>query len=154
MAGGLCGYACEFLRSAFAAGPIRWSRLRPGHVREFVAGSGRMDQAAAARAAAGSAASSADSSSGVDRVRIGRRDAPIPAVAARHLAALPDGRPDRPAARAVRLLDGRWDYAIAVCLVDLGLRVGRSRAGALISVDRCQMATVVMGRTSTDARVS
>jgi hypothetical protein len=42
-------YAREFTRSVFGAGPIRWSRLRPGHVRAFVAGYGRTGRAAAAQ---------------------------------------------------------------------------------------------------------
>jgi site-specific recombinase XerD len=47
-------YAREFLRSVFATGPIQWTRIRPEHVCEFVAGCGTGGRAAAAQTAAGS----------------------------------------------------------------------------------------------------
>jgi integrase/recombinase XerD len=45
-------YAREFLRSVFGDGPIRWTRLRPDHLRTFVAGYGGKGRVAAAGVAA------------------------------------------------------------------------------------------------------
>ncbi len=132
-------YTREFLGSVFGSGPIRWSRLRPGHVREFVAGYGRTGRVAAAQVAAGGLRSFLRWLE--FRGRIGPElVAAVPLFPRWRLATLPPVLTDDQIAGLLARFDrstpvGRRDYAIAVCLVDLGLRVGEVADLTLDDVD-------------------
>jgi integrase/recombinase XerD len=120
-------YAREFLTAVFGTRPIRWSRLRPEHVREFVAGYGRTGRVAAAQVAAGGLRSFLRWLQ--FRGHIGPAlIAAVPVFPRWRLAALPPVLTDDQLAALLARFDrsppvGRRDHAIAVCLIDLALRV-------------------------------
>jgi integrase/recombinase XerD len=132
-------YAREFLGSVFGTGPLRWPRLRPDHVREFVAGYGRTGRTAAAQVAAGGLRSflrwlQFRGRVGPDLV------AAVPLFRRWRLRALPPVLTDDQLAALVATFDrttpvGRRDHAIALCLIDLGLRVGEVADLTLDDVD-------------------
>jgi integrase/recombinase XerD len=132
-------YAGEFLRAAFGVGPIRWNSLRPEHVHEFVAGYGRSGRAAAAQVSAGSLRSF------LRWLRFrglvpGNLIAAVPRFPRWRLTALPPVLPDDKLAALLATFDrstlvGRRDFGMAVCLVDLGLRVNEVAGLELDDVD-------------------
>jgi hypothetical protein len=83
----------EFLRATFGTGPLRWSELRPEHVRAFIAGFGHTGRTASAQLSAGTA--QFPPLAPVSRLRSGRSDsgrATIPALAAAGFASRSAGR--------------------------------------------------------------
>jgi site-specific recombinase XerD len=132
-------YAREFLTAAFGTRPIRWARLRPEHVREFVAGYGRTGRVASAQVAADGLRSFLRWLQ--MRGRIGPElVAAVPLFPRWRLAALPPVLTDDQLNGLLARFDrstpvGRRDHAIAVCLIDLGLRVGEVADLTLDDVD-------------------
>lgn len=132
-------YACEFLRAAFGSGPIRWFRLRPEHVQDFIVKYGRTGRRATAQVAAGALRSFFRWLRFRGRIRV-NLIAAIPRFPRWRLAALPSLLSDD---QLIALLAtfgrstpvGRRDFAMAVCLVDLGLRVGEVADIGLEDVD-------------------
>jgi integrase/recombinase XerD len=132
-------YAREFLTATFGTRPIRWSRLRPEHIREFVAGYGRTGRVASAQVAADGLRSFLRWLQ--LRGRIGPElVASVPLFPRWRLAALPPVLTDDQLTGLLARFDrstpvGRRDHAIAVCLIDLGLRVGEVADLTLDDVD-------------------
>jgi integrase/recombinase XerD len=132
-------YAREFLRSVFGIGPIRWSRLRVEHVRSFIAGYGRSGRTASAQVAGGALRSLLRWLQFHGRIGAASLAA-IPRFPRWRLATLPSILTDQQLAAILASFDqatavGRRDYAMAVCLIDLGLRVGDLADLLLIDVD-------------------
>ena len=146
-------HARDFLRSVFGRGPVHWARLRPGHVRRYVGGFGRDGRHATAVVAAATLRlllgwlrlrgddCPADLESAIPRVRRWRH------------ADLPRVMSDAQLAAVLAAFDrsaplGRRDYAVAVCLADLGLRVGEVAALTLDDLDwRAGVVRVPAGKT-------
>jgi integrase/recombinase XerD len=119
-------YAGEFIRFVFGDKPIHWPRLRPAHVRAFIAQYGN----SGCRAAAGAAAFSlrclfrwlqCNGDIGADLIAV------VPSCRRWRHASLPSTLSDHQyrefLATFVRTsVVGRRDYAIAVCMGQLGLR--------------------------------
>jgi len=132
-------YAREFLRSVFCTGTIRWSQLRLEHVRKFLAGYGQTGRVAAARVAAGAIRGflrwlQFQGWIGADLV------AAVPPFRLWRLAALPSTLTDDQLVALLSTFDratpsGCRGYAIALCLIDLGLRVGEVADLTLSDVD-------------------
>lgn len=132
-------YAREFLCAVFGTGPIRWPRLRSDHVREFVAGYGRTGRVATAQVAAGGLRSFLRWLQFLGRTGPALVAA-VPLFPRWRLAALPPVLTDEQLAGLLARFDrstpvGRRDHAIAVCLIDLGLRVGEVADLTLDDVD-------------------
>ena len=132
-------YAREFLSSVFGAGTILWTRLRPVHVRQFVGGYGQSGRVASAQIAAISIRSllrwlefqgrvGPELSGALPRFPRWRLATLPPILSDDQLAALLDGFD-------VSSPTGRRDYAMAVCLIDLVLRVVEIAALKLDDVD-------------------
>ena len=120
-------YVREFLGATFGTGPIRWSELRTEHVRAFVAGFGRTGRTAAAQVSAGALRSFLRWLLFRGRVRANLIVA-VPRFPRWRLTALPAVLPDVQLSALLASFDrstsvGRRDFAMALCLVDLGLRV-------------------------------
>lgn len=120
-------YAREFIQFVFGIEPIRWARVRPHHVRAFIAQYAQDHRAAAAQVAAGSLRS-------VLRWLQFRGSikpelvAAVPRFPRWRLATLPAVMTDVQLRTFLATFDrsrptGRRDYAMALCMVDLGLRV-------------------------------
>lgn len=120
-------YACEFVQFVFGSERIRWTRLRPEHVQSFIARYGRDGRVAAARVAAASLRSF------LRWLQFQGRTGPnlsgaVPQFRQWRLSRLPTVMDDRQLETFLDFFDrsrssGRRDYAMALCMVDLGLRV-------------------------------
>ncbi|CAN5447760.1 site-specific integrase [soil metagenome] len=132
-------YAREFLRSVFAAGPIRWERLRPIQIHRFIAGYGQSGRVAAAKVGAGSLSNflrwlefqgriGPELAQAVPRFPRWRLAALPPILSDDQLTAILEGFNNSTAT-------GRRDTAMALCLIDLGLRVGEVATLTLGDVD-------------------
>ena len=120
-------YAGEFIRSVFGTKPIRWSRVRPVQVHAFLAEYSRTGRGAAARVAAVSLRSffrwlQFNGSCDYDL------SVAIPTFRQWRHATLPSVLDDSQYRAFLATFDrtsvvGRRDYAFAVCMGDLGLRV-------------------------------
>lgn len=120
-------YAREFLRAVFGERPIRWPQLRPAHVRQFIGGYGHSGRTAAAQVAAVSVRSF------LRWLEFRGRTGPalaaiLPRFPHWRLAPLPPTLSDNQLAEILKGFDrstatGRRDFAMTLCLVDLGLRV-------------------------------
>jgi site-specific recombinase XerD len=132
-------YADEFLRSACDTGPIRWTRLRPEHVRAFIAGYGADGRLAAAAVAAGAIRRFLrwlEFRGRVDPALV----AAVPAVRRWRHAGFPQPLTDDQYRAVLATCDrstptGRRDYAMLVCMGDLGLRCGEVAALTLGDLD-------------------
>lgn len=132
-------FSREFLRLTFGARAIRWERLRPKHLSDFVTGFGRSGRIASAVVAA-----SALRSFLRWLVLNGRCDASL-ARAIPHFhrckyGSLPTVMSDQQVRRFLAAFDrstrrGRRDFAMAVCQADLGLRVGEVAALTMDDID-------------------
>jgi integrase/recombinase XerD len=132
-------YAREFLLSVFSNTPIRWARIRIEHVRAFVSGYGQTERTAAAQVAAGALRSFLRwlQFRGLIQSHL---IAAVPLFRRWRLATLPPVLTDDQLAALVATFDrctsvGRRDYAMAVCMADLGLRVGEIEELVLDDVD-------------------
>jgi site-specific recombinase XerD len=120
-------YAQEFLQHVFGSGRVDWRRLRPHHLQSFIARYGCDGRLAAAGVAAGSLRSFLRWLQ--LRGRIGANLAgAVPHLARWRLASVPAVMTDEQLQAFLATFDttrpgGRRDYALALCLVDLGLRV-------------------------------
>jgi len=132
-------YAFEFLEAAFRHGPVRWGKLRPAEIMEFVAHYARRCSPATGQVA-GTAISGllrfaqlcgfcdARLVHAVPRIPVWKRSR----NGRRLTAAQVDGvlkSFDRTTAA------GRRDYAMALCMTDLGLRVGEVAALSFEDLD-------------------
>jgi len=120
-------YAREFLQGKFGDGPVRWGRLRPEDLMAFTAGY-------ASRCRPGSAQVAATSLRSLLRFLQLRGDceprliAAVPHVPSWRLDHVPRTLTDEQLGQFLACFDrctptGRRDYAMALCQVDLGLRV-------------------------------
>lgn len=132
-------YAREFLRLVFAAGPIGWDRLRPSQVHRFIAGYGQSGRIAAARVGAGALHNFLRwlEFQGHVGPALARS---VPRFPRWRLAALPSVLSDHQLAAIINGFEGptatgRRDTAMALCLIDLGLRVGEVAALTLDDMD-------------------
>jgi integrase/recombinase XerD len=119
-------YSREFILFVFGSGRIGWKGLRPDHIQSFIAryGDGRV---AAAGVAAGSLRSFLRWLQFQGKVGPGLSGA-VPRLPRWRLAGLPTVMDDRQLQAFLVSFDqsrpsGRRDYAMALCMVDLGLRV-------------------------------
>ncbi|MCE9567506.1 MAG: tyrosine-type recombinase/integrase [Planctomycetes bacterium] len=132
-------YASEFLRSVFGTGTIHWSRLKLAHVRQFITGYGQTGRVAAARVAAGALRGflrwlQFEGWIGRDLVQS------VPHFRLWRFAALPPTLTDEQQAAILATFDrttptGCRAYAMALCLIDLGLRAGEVADLMLSDVD-------------------
>jgi site-specific recombinase XerD len=123
----------------FGSGPIRFSRVRPGHAIAFIAGYGKTGRAAAAQVAADSLRSFFRWLRFLGLVERNLAAA-VPLFPRWRLRTLPtvlsDDQIDLLLGRFDRSTPvGRRDIAMALCLVDLGLRVGEVADLTLEDVD-------------------
>jgi integrase/recombinase XerD len=132
-------YAREFLRSVFGSGPIRWSRLRAEHVQDFVIQYGKTGRTASAQVSAGALRSFLRwlRFRGVVGANL---VAAVPKFPRWRLAALPPVLSADQIATLLATFDrstavGRRDFAMAVCMIDLGLRVSDVAGIRLDDVD-------------------
>lgn len=132
-------YTREFLHEVFGGRPLRWSLLRPHHVQSFVAAYARRCRPGSAQVAASSLRSF------LRWLQLGGHCPPsliaaVPHIPQWKLAHVPKFMTDE---QLRQFLDGfqhgsatdRRDYALAVCLVDLGLRVSEVAALLLEDID-------------------
>src|SRR5262249_30058551 len=132
-------YAREFLTSVFGTAPLCWERLQPEHVRPFIANYGQSGRTPSAQVAAGALRN-------FFRCLRFRGDAGANLLAA--VPCLPRWRRTQPPTVMtdcqrrdfLTTFDrstsaGRRDYAMALCLVDLGLRVGEVATLMLADLD-------------------
>lgn len=134
-----CRYVREFLASVFGTKPVRWNRIKATHVQSFIARYGHDGHAAAAQVAAGSLRSF------LRWLRLqGHADVRLIAAAPRfprwRWASLPTVMTDSQLQAFLKTFDrstptGRRDYAMALCMADLGLRVGEVAAITLDDLD-------------------
>jgi integrase/recombinase XerD len=132
-------YATEFLHSIFDDKPIRWDCLRVEHIRSFVAGYGQTGRIASAQVAGGAIRTllrwlQFHGWIGSDLL------AAVPHYPRWRLAVLPRVLTDQQLDAILASFDraapvGRRDYAMAVCMIDLGLRVGDVADLSLVNVD-------------------
>lgn len=121
-------YAREFLMAVFGTEPIRWCRVRPVHIRTFITAYGQTGRTAAAQVAGGATRGflrwlqfNGESSQHLI--------AAVPRSPRWRLAPLPPMLTDDQLRALLATFDrstsvGRRDYAMALCMIDLGLRVG------------------------------
>jgi site-specific recombinase XerD len=132
-------YAREFLQANFADGPVRWETIRPEDVMAFTAGY-------AARCRPQSAQVAASSLRSLLRFLQLRGEcesvlvAAVPDIPSWRLDHLPRTMTDEQLRLFLARFDrstptGRRDYALALCQVDLGLRVSEVSALRLEDVD-------------------
>ena len=132
-------YAREFLRGKFGDGPVSWETLRPEDLMAFTAGY-------AARCRPGSAQVAASSLRSLLRFLQLQGDcapalvAAVPHIPSWQLDHLPRTMTDEQLRQFLACFDrstptGRRDYAMALCQVDLGLRVSEVSALRLEDVD-------------------
>lgn len=132
-------YAREFLRSVFGTGPIGWSRIRPRHVRAYIAGYGTTGRAAAAQVAAGAIRRFLrwlEFRSRIDSALV----AVVPTFRRWRHAGLPRPLTDDQYRAVLAVIDratalGRRAFAMVLCMGDLGLRCGEVAALALGDFD-------------------
>lgn len=129
----------KFLRATFGNRPIRWDCLRPKHVFAFVAGFGRSGRLASAAVAAYSLRSFLRWLEFEGHCPPGLILA-VPCFRRCKHASLPRVLTDQQLRAFLKLFDrssptGRRDYAMALCQVDLGLRVGEVVALTLDDID-------------------
>lgn len=120
-------YAREFLQHVFGDGRIDWRRLRPVHLQEFIAKYGRQGHIAAAAVAAVSLRSFLRWLQFRGRVDAHFADA-VPHLAHWRMASLPPVMTGDQLQAFLAVFDqatptGSRDYAMALCMVNLGLRV-------------------------------
>ncbi|CAN5547609.1 hypothetical protein BH11PLA2_BH11PLA2_53190 [soil metagenome] len=132
-------YAHDFLHTAFGAGPLRWSRLQPAHVRQFINSFGQSGRVAAAQVAAGSLRSFLRWLQYRGRVGSNLAGA-LPRFPHWRLASLPPTLSDTQLGDLLDTFDtssptGRRNHAMALCLVGLGLRVAEVAVLTLSDVD-------------------
>ena len=132
-------YAREFLHSVFGTGPIRWTRLRVDHVQSFVAGYGQTGRTPSACVAGGAIRNLLRWLQFKGRIGSDLLAA-IPHFPRWRLTTLPHILTDQQLNAILATFDqakpvGRRDYAMAVCMIDLGLRVGDVADLALADVD-------------------
>ena len=148
-------YARDFLHSAVGEGPLRWSRLRPAHVRQFINAFGQSGRVAAAQVAAVSLRSFLRWLQYLGRVGSDLAGA-LPRFPRWRLAPLPPTLTDTQLADILDTFDsstptGRRDHAIALCLAGLGLRVAEVAALTLGDVDlSAGTLRLVAGKTHRD----
>ena len=134
-------YAREFIQHVFGKRTIQWERVQVGHIRSFIARYGHDGRVAAAQVAAGSLRS-------FFRWLQFRGDArpnliaAVPRFPRWRLAILPVVMTDGQLRTFLATFDrstasGRRDYAMAVCMADLGLRVGEVAGLTVDDVDEC-----------------
>ncbi len=131
-------YARTFLHATFGNGRIRWSRLRPKHIHAFVVEFGRSGRSAAAGVAACSLRSFLRWLQIQGHCRPGLVAA-VPCFRRWRHATLPKVLTDDQVRSLLGTFDrskpvGRRNYALALCQVDLGLRVSEV---ASLRVDDC-----------------
>lgn len=120
-------YVREFLHFVFESERIQWKRILPSHVQSFIAQYGNDGRAGAAQVGGGSLRSF------LRWLVLKGRTAPgligaVPHFPQWRLAALPTVMTDEQLRQFLASFDrsrpsGRRDYAMALCMVDLGLRV-------------------------------
>jgi site-specific recombinase XerD len=120
-------YAREFLQDVFGAGRVDWRRLRPRRLQAFIARYGRDSRLAAAAMAAVSLRSFLRWLQFRGRISGNLAEA-VPHLARWRMASLPTVMTDEQLQGFLASFDkdrasGRRDYALALCMVDLGLRV-------------------------------
>jgi site-specific recombinase XerD len=132
-------YAREFIQSVFGEKPVRWERIRSTHVRSFIAGYSQDGHFSAAQVAAGSLRSflrwlRLQGHTGIQLI------AAVPRCPRWRLAGLPTAMTDKQLRTFLKTFprstpSGRRNYAMAVCMTDLGLRVGEIAALTLADLD-------------------
>lgn len=132
-------YAREFVLFVFGSKRIDWRCLRPEQVQNFVARYGGNGRIAAAQIAAVSLRSFLRWLQFQGRVHA-RLVAAVPHFRQWRLAGLPTVMSDDQLRSFLASFDrsrpsGRWDYAMALCMVTLGLRVGEVAALRLNDLD-------------------
>lgn len=120
-------YAREFVQFVFGSGSTDWRRLRPGQIHDFIAQYGANGRTAAAQVAAVSLRSFLRWLQFQGRLNF-RLVAAVPCFRKWQLAALPTVMSDEQLRLFLASFDrsrssGRRDYAMALCMADLGLRV-------------------------------
>jgi integrase/recombinase XerD len=131
-------YARAFLDGTFGNGRIRWCRLRPKHIHDFVVEFARSGRCAAAGVAACSLRSFLRWLQLQGHCRAGLIAA-VPCFRRWRHATLPKVMTDDQVRCLLNTFDrskpvGRRDYALALCQVDLGLRVSEV---ASLTLDDC-----------------
>lgn len=132
-------YAREFVQFVFGPERMDWRRLRPEHVLDFVAQYGRDGRIAAAQVAAVSLRSFLRWLEFQERVNA-RLIAAVPHFRQWRLTALPTVMSDRQLQAFLACFDrsrssGCRDYAMALCMTTLGLRVAEVAALRVDDVD-------------------
>lgn len=132
-------YAREFLQHVFGSGRVDWRRLRPEHLQSFITRYGRDGRLAAAAVAAGSLRSFLRWLQLRGRIGANLAEA-VPHLAHWRLAGVPTVMTDEQLRSFLASFDqtrpsGRRDYALALCMVDLGLRVSELAAFTLDDLD-------------------
>ncbi|HLW68625.1 MAG TPA: tyrosine-type recombinase/integrase [Gemmataceae bacterium] len=150
-------YACEFLRSVFGSGPVRWSRLRAEHLQDFVSSYGRTGRWAAAQVSACALRNFLRwlqfcGRTGPELIAI------VPHIPRWRLAALPPVLSGNQVATLLGTFDrsthvGRRDFAMAVCMVELGLRVSEVAGLKLEHVDLATTTVRLVGGKSRRNRI-
>jgi site-specific recombinase XerD len=120
-------YAREFMQHVFGDGRIDWRRLRPEHLQGFIAEYGREHRIAAAAVGAVSLRSFLRWLQFRRRIGANLAEA-VPHLAHWRMASLPTVMTDKQLNAFLAVFDqanpiGSRDYALALCMVDLGLRV-------------------------------
>ena len=132
-------YAREFLDFVFAAEPIRWKRILPSQVQSFIAQYGRNGRVGAAQVAAGSLRSFLRWLAFQGRTTPDLMGA-VPHFPRWRLSTLPTVMTDDQLRDFLASFDkscpgGRRDYVMALCMVDLGLRVAEVAGLTVEDVD-------------------
>lgn len=132
-------YAREFLQDVFGAGRVDWRRLRPRHLQAFIAHYGRDRRLAAAAVAAVSLRSFLRWLQFRGRIGANLAEA-VPHLARWRLAGVPTVMTDEQLRAFLNSFDknrasGRRDYAMALCMVDLGLCVSEVAGLTLDDLD-------------------
>lgn len=132
-------YAREFIQFVFGSGRIGWKHLRPDHIRSFIARYGKDGRVAAANIAAGSLRSFLRWLQFQGRIGLGLTRA-VPKFPRWRFAGLPTAMSDGQLQKFLASFDrsqasGRRDYAMALCMVDLGLRAAEVADLTLDDVD-------------------
>jgi len=150
-------YALEFIQFVFGARLVRWTRVRPHHVRAFIARYGQNGRVAAAQVAAGSLRSFLRWLQFHGRTN---RDlvATIPRFPRWRLASLPNVMTDAQLHAFLATFDrstptGRRDCAMALCMVDLGLRVSEVACLAIDDFEEASSTLRLVGGKSRRDRV-
>jgi site-specific recombinase XerD len=150
-------YAGEFLQSVFGNGPISWPRLRAEHVRDFITSYGRTGRLATAQVSACALRNF------LWWLRFCGRIGPelitvVPHIPRWRLATLPPVLSGDQLTNLLGTFDrttpvGRRDLAMAVCMVDLGLRVTEVADLKLDDVDVTARTLLLVGGKSRRDRI-